>query len=103
MLIAQQKQRVVEKEAETDRKRAEIGETVHIRSHLVSNLVVFAMLILSFVNKLEQVVNVIYEQRVRVFHRHIQTRENNGELPIVFECLDIPVGHELELFIWLLK
>ena len=39
---------------------------------------------------------VIYEQRERVFHRDIQTRENN--VLIVFECLDIPVGHELELF-----
>ena len=42
-----------------------------------------------------------------VFHRDIQTRENNvwkheaeGRvfLLIVFECLDIPAGHELELF-----
>ena len=50
---------------------------------------------------------VTFEQRERVFHRDIQTRENNvwkheaeGRvfLLIVFECLDIPVGHELELF-----
>ena len=55
---------------------------------------------------------VIYEQRERVFHRDIQTRENyvwkhEREARvfsyIVFECLDIPVRHELELFIWLLK
>ena len=32
---------------------------------------------------------VIYEQRERVFHRDIQ--------------MDIPVRHELELFIWLLN
>jgi hypothetical protein len=56
--------------------------------------------------------HVIYEQRERVFHRDIQTRENNVWKHehearvfsyIVFECLDIPVRHELELFIWLLK
>ena len=55
--------------------------------------------------------DVIYEQQERVFHRDIQTRENNGEYTsasasvfvIIFECLDIPVGNELELFIWLLK
>ena len=50
---------------------------------------------------------VIFEQRERVFHWDIHTRENNvwkheAEsrvfLLIVFECLDIPVGHELELF-----
>jgi hypothetical protein len=55
---------------------------------------------------------VIYEQRERVFHRGIQTRENNVWKHerearvfsyIVYECLDIPVRHELELFIWLLK
>ena len=55
---------------------------------------------------------VIYEQRERVFHRGIQTRENNVWkhecvarvfLLIVFECLDISVGHELEFFIRLLK
>jgi hypothetical protein len=50
---------------------------------------------------------VIYEQRERVFHRDIQTLENNVWKTmfsyIVFECLDIPVRHELELFIWLLK
>ena len=52
-------------------------------------------------------IQVIFEQRERMFHRDIQTRENNvwkheseGRvfLLIVFECLDIPVGHELELF-----
>jgi hypothetical protein len=57
-------------------------------------------------------IDVIYEQRERVFHRDIQTRENNvGKHErearvfsyIVFECLDIPARHELELFIWLLK
>jgi hypothetical protein len=42
---------------------------------------------------------VVYEQRERVFHRDIQTQEKY----IVFECLDILVRHELELFIWLLK
>jgi hypothetical protein len=56
--------------------------------------------------------HVIYEQRERVFHRDIQTRENDVWKHerearvfsyIVFECLDIPVRHELELFIWLLK
>jgi hypothetical protein len=56
--------------------------------------------------------DVIYEQRERVFHRDIQTRENNVWKQerearvfsyIVFECLDIPVRHELELFIWLLN
>jgi hypothetical protein len=56
--------------------------------------------------------DVIYEQRERVFHRDIQTRENNVRKHerearvfsfIVFECLDVPVRHELELFIWLLK
>ena len=57
--------------------------------------------------------HVTYEQRERVFHRDIQTGENDGEytsakretvfLLIIFECLDIAVGHELELFIWLLK
>jgi hypothetical protein len=55
---------------------------------------------------------VIYEQRERVFHRDIQTRENNVWKHereawvfsyIAFSCLDIPVRHELELFIWLLK
>jgi hypothetical protein len=55
---------------------------------------------------------VIYEQRERVFHRDIQTQENKVWKHerearvlsyIVFECLDIPVRHELELFIWLLK
>ena len=58
------------------------------------------------------VLDVIYEQRERVFHRDIQTRENNVWKHerearvfsyIVFECLDIPVRYELELFIWLLK
>jgi hypothetical protein len=47
-----------------------------------------------------------------VFHWDIQTRENNVWKHerearvfscIVFECLDIPVRHELESFIWLLK
>ena len=51
---------------------------------------------------------VIYEQRERVFHRDIQTQENNVWKHerearvfsfIVFECLDVPVRHELELFI----
>ena len=46
---------------------------------------------------------VVYEQREQVFHRDIPTRENNGVFAIIFECLDIPVGHELELFIWLLR
>ena len=55
---------------------------------------------------------LIYEQREWVFHRVIQTQENNGEhasakprvfWSIIFECLDIPVGNELELFMWLLK
>jgi hypothetical protein len=54
--------------------------------------------------------DVIYEQRERVFHRDIQTLENNVWKHerearvfsyIVFECLDISVRHELELFIWL--
>jgi hypothetical protein len=56
-----------------------------------------------------------YEQQERLFHRDIQTRENNDIvwkperlgrvfLLIVFECLDgTRVGHKLELFIWLLK
>jgi hypothetical protein len=47
-------------------------------------------------------------QRERGFHRDIQSRENNVWKHerearmfsyIVFECLDIPVRHELELFI----
>jgi hypothetical protein len=61
---------------------------------------------------------LIYEQRERVFHRErlfhkdIQTQENNVWKHkrvarvfsyIVFSCLDILVRHELELFIWLLK
>ena len=56
--------------------------------------------------------DVIYEQQERVFHRDIQTRENNGEYtsakrecfcPLFSSVLDIPVGNELELFIWLLR
>jgi hypothetical protein len=48
---------------------------------------------------------VIYEQRERVFHLDIQTRENNVWKHerearvfsyIVLECLDIPGRHELE-------
>ena len=55
--------------------------------------------------------DLIYEKQERVFHWDIQTRENNGEytstkresfFSIIFESLDIPVEHELELFIWLL-
>ena len=49
-----------------------------------------------------QMFYVIYQQRERVFHRDIQTRENNEARVfsyIVFECLDIPVRHELESFI----
>ena len=51
---------------------------------------------------------VIYEQQERVFHRDIQTQENNVWKHerearvfsfIVFECLDVPVRHKLELFI----
>jgi hypothetical protein len=53
----------------------------------------------------ERNLEVIYEQRERVFHRDIQTRENNVwkherearvSSHIVFECLDISVRHELE-------
>jgi hypothetical protein len=57
--------------------------------------------------------HVIYEQRERLFHRDIQTRENNvwkhereaRVFSYIFSsvCMDIPVRHELELFIWLLK
>ena len=62
---------------------------------------------MSSVTSLTFKLQVIFEQRERVFHRDIQTRENNvwkqeaqGRvfLLIVFECLDIRVGHELELF-----
>jgi hypothetical protein len=55
---------------------------------------------------------VIYEQRERVFHRDIQTLENNVWKHsrfalvfsyIVFSCLDIPVKHSLSLFIYYLQ
>ena len=53
-----------------------------------------AKLMVSIIFK--NVLEVIYEQREL-------EREARVFSYIVFECLDFPVRHELELFIWLLK
>jgi hypothetical protein len=45
----------------------------------------------------------ISKHEKRMYENTSVEREARVFSYIVFECLDIPVRHELELFIWLLK